>query len=187
MEAVRAIAAKYQFDLTGGRIRARTPDDDLADRIRAGVGSVPVPAGRCHEMNNVRADGHGCPVYNRCFSCTFYTTDFTHLPELRQLRAGKAEQLAALESAYGSVLSAGPLSAANLELLRQEIQQIDELVGKCEADIGSLTPEERTTVESWLHTRDRFLTVIPVAAVLAGRQSLDQPTVDPILTKRTTG
>ncbi|MEU5200403.1 tyrosine-type recombinase/integrase [Streptomyces scabiei] len=106
VEAVRAIAAKYQFDLTGGRIRARTPDDELADRIRAGVGSVPVPAGRCHEMNNVRADGHGCPVYNRCFSCTYYTTDFTHLPELRQLRAGKAEQLAALESAYGSVLTA---------------------------------------------------------------------------------
>lgn len=42
-------------------------------------------------------------------------------------------------------------------------------------------------MESWLHTRDRFLTVIPVAAVLAGRQSLDQPTVDPILTERTTG
>lgn len=127
-------------------------------------------------MNNVRTDGHGCPVYNRCFSCTFYTTDFTHLPELRQLRAEKAEQL-----------TAGPLSAANLELLRQEIQQIDELVGKCEADIGSLTHEERTTVESWLHTRDRFLTVIPVAAVLAGRQSLDQPTVDPIITEGTTG
>ncbi|MET8808870.1 hypothetical protein [Streptomyces sp. NPDC004546] len=138
-------------------------------------------------MNNVRADGHRCPVYNRCFSCTFYTTDFTHLPELRQLRAGKAEQLAALESAYGSVLTTGPLSAANLELLHREIQQIDELVGKCEADIGSLTHEERTTVESWLHTRDRFLTVIPVAAVLAGRQRLDQPTVDPIVTERTTG
>ncbi|MFD9562174.1 hypothetical protein [Streptomyces sp. NPDC059994] len=137
VEAVRAIAAKYQFDLTGGRIRARIPDDDMADRIRAGVGSVPVPAGRCHEMNNVRADGHGCPVYNRCFSCTFYTTDFTHLPELRQLRAGKAEQLAALESAYGGVLTAGPLSAASLELLRQEVQQIDERVGKCEADISS--------------------------------------------------
>ncbi|MEV8395881.1 MULTISPECIES: hypothetical protein [unclassified Streptomyces] len=187
VEAVRAIAARYRFDLTGGRVRARTPDDDLADRIRAGVGSVPLPAGRCHEMNNVRADGHGCPEYNRCISCTFYTTDFTHLPELRQLRAGKAEQLAALESAYGSVLTAGPLSAANLELLRQEIQQIDELVGKCEPDIGALTQEERTTVESWLHTRDRFLSVIPVAAVLAGRQRLDQPTVDPILTEETTG
>lgn len=136
-------------------------------------------------MNNVRADGHGCPVYYRCFSCTFYTTDFTHLPELRQLRASKAEQLATLENAYDSVLTPGPLSAANLELLRQESKQIDELVGKCEADIGSLTHEERTTVESWLHTRDRFLTVIPVAAVLAGRQRLDQPTVDPMLNERT--
>lgn len=101
------------------------------------------------------------------------------------MRAGKAEQLAALEGAHGSVLTAGPLSAANLERLRQEVQRIDELVGKCEADIGSLTPEERTTVESWLHSRDRFLAVIPVVAVLAGRQRLDQPTVDPILTERT--
>lgn len=88
VEAVRAIAATYQFDLTGGRLRARNYADDLADRIRAGVGSVPFPAGRCHEMNNVRADGHRCPVYNRCFSCAFCTTDFTHLPELRQLRRG---------------------------------------------------------------------------------------------------
>lgn len=85
------------------------------------------------------------------------------------------------------MLTAGPLSTANLELLRQEIQQIDELVGKCEADINSLTHEERTTVESWLHTRDRFLAVIPVAAVLAGRQRLDQPTVDPIITESATG
>ncbi|MED7827612.1 site-specific integrase [Streptomyces chiangmaiensis] len=184
VEAVRAIAAKYQFDLTGGRVRARSADDDLADRIRAGVGSVPVPAGRCHEMNNVRADGHGCPVFYRCFACKFYTTDFTHLPELRQLRTSKAEQLARLESAYDNVLTPGPLSAANLELLRQEIKQIDELVDKCEADIDSLTQEERATVETWLHSKDRFLTVIPVAAVLAGRQRLEQPTVDPILVER---
>ncbi|MFE9845375.1 hypothetical protein [Streptomyces goshikiensis] len=81
----------------------------------------------------------------------------------------------------------GPLSTANLGLLGQEIQQIDELVGKCEADISSLTHGERTTVESWLHSRDRFLTVIPVAAVLAGRQRLAQPTVDPTLTERMTG
>jgi hypothetical protein len=66
------------------------------------------------------------------------------------------------------------------------IQQIDELVGTCEADIGCLTPEERTMVESWLPTRDRFLTVIPVAAVLAGRQRLNQPTVDSNLTESTT-
>ncbi|WP_327373079.1 hypothetical protein OG393_03560 [Streptomyces sp. NBC_01216] len=79
------------------------------------------------------------------------------------------------------------MSAASLELLRQEVQQIDERVGKCEADISSLTPEKRTTVESWLHTRDWFLTVIPVAAVLAGQQRLDQPTVDPIVTESTTG
>ncbi|MFF4810061.1 hypothetical protein ACFY03_17790 [Micromonospora chersina] len=42
-------------------------------------------------------------------------------------------------------------------------------------------------MESWLRTRDWFLTVIPAAAVLAGRQRLDQPTVDPILTESTTG
>ncbi|MER7582311.1 hypothetical protein [Kitasatospora sp. NPDC097691] len=123
----------------------------------------------------------GCPVYYRCFSCKFFTTDFTQLPELRQLRDTKAEQLVRLEAAYGSLLVPGPLSRANMELLRQELVQIDELISKCETDLGSLTEEDKATVEAWLHSRDRFLTVIPVAAVLAGRQQLAQPTVDPIL------
>ncbi|MCG7522847.1 site-specific integrase [Streptomyces sp. OfavH-34-F] len=181
VDAVRAIAAKYQFDITGGRLRVRSGGDDLADRIRAGVGSVPVPGGACHEMNNVRADGRGCPVYYRCFSCKFFATDFTQLPELRQVRDAKAEQLLRLEAAYGSVLVPGPLSRANVELLRQELVQLDELIAKCETDLGSLTDDDKATVESWLQSRDRFQTVIPVAAVLAGRQHLDQPTVDPIL------
>jgi hypothetical protein len=74
VEAVRVIAAKYRFDLSGGRVRPLSPGADLVERVRAGVGSVPVPAGQCHEMNNVRADGRGCPVYYRCFSCKFLTT-----------------------------------------------------------------------------------------------------------------
>lgn len=181
IDAVRAIAAKYRFDLAGGRVRPATPEADLAERVRAGVGSVPVPAGQCHEMNNVRADGHGCPVYYRCFSCEFFTTDFTQLTELRQLRTSKAEQLAHLDSAYDSLLTPGPLTAAQLELLRQEITQIDELISKCEADLGSLPAQDKATVDAWLHTRDPFNTVIPVAAVLAGRHRIDAPTIDPIL------
>jgi integrase len=181
VEAVQAIAAKYRFDISGGRLRPPTPDEDLKARTRSGVGSVPVPAGQCHEMNNVRADGRGCPVFYRCFSCTFFTTDFTQLPELRQLRESKAGQLARLDSAYGSVLTPGPLADANLKLLREEITQIDELIAKCETDLSSLTIEERATVEAWLHSRDRFVTVIPVEAVTARSQRLDSPTVDPIV------
>ncbi|WP_031173428.1 hypothetical protein [Streptomyces durhamensis] len=52
---------------------------------------------------------------------------------------------------------------------------------KCETDLGSLTEEDKATVEAWLHSRDRFLTVFPVDAVLAGRQQLAQPTIDPFL------
>jgi hypothetical protein len=58
-------------------VRAQNPKESDAARRRAGVGSVPVPGGSCHEMNNVRADGKGCPVFYRCFSCRFFTTDFT--------------------------------------------------------------------------------------------------------------
>jgi integrase len=181
VDAVRAIAAKYRFDLSGGRVRPLTPEADLAERVRAGVGSVPVPAGQCTEMNNVRADGHGCPVYYRCFSCKFFTTDFTQLTELRQLLSSKTEQLARLESAYGSVLTPGPLTTAQLRLLSEEITQIDELITKCEADLGSLSAEDRATVDAWLHSKDRFTAVIPVAAVLAGRHRVDEPTIDPIL------
>jgi hypothetical protein len=132
-------------------------------------------------MNNVRADGHGCPVYYRCFSCKFFTTDFTQLTELRQLLSSKTEQLARLESAYGSVLTPGPLTTAQLRLLSEEITQIDELITKCEADLGSLSAEDRATVDAWLHSKDRFTAVIPVAAVLAGRHRVDEPTIDPIL------
>jgi integrase len=181
VEAVQQIAAKYRFDASGGRLRPLTPDEDLTARARAGVGSVPVPAGQCHEMNNVRADGRGCPVFYRCFSCTFFTTDFSQLPDLHQLRGSKAGQLARLQAAYGQLLTPGPLADANLKLLREEITQIDELIAKCETDLGSLTSEERATVEAWLHSRDRFVTVIPVEAVTARSQRLDRPSIDPVL------
>ncbi|MGW0531116.1 hypothetical protein [Streptomyces sp. NPDC003032] len=82
------------------------------------------------------------------------------------MRDAKAEQLLRLEAAYGSVLAPGPLSRANVELLRQELLPLDELIGKRETDLGSLTQDDRATVESWLHSQERFLTVIPVAAVM---------------------
>ncbi|MEV2255591.1 hypothetical protein AB0I94_34370 [Streptomyces sp. NPDC050147] len=67
-----------------------------------------------------------------------------------------------------------------MELLRQEIVQVDELIAKCETDFGSLTDNDRAPVEAWMHSRDRFVTLIPVATVLVGRQQLDRPTTDPI-------
>ncbi|MFJ7631135.1 hypothetical protein ACIQZN_32140 [Streptomyces sp. NPDC097595] len=70
---MRAITAGYQFDIAGGRLRVLTGDDDLTVRTRAGVGLAPVPSGTCQETNNVRADGRGCPVYYRCFSCNCFT------------------------------------------------------------------------------------------------------------------
>ena len=188
--AVAEIAARYRFDVTGDRIRSQTPTETDIARIRAGVASVPVPAGSCHEMNNVRADGNGCPIFYRCFSCTFYSTDFTHLGELRQLRADKAEQLARLEAGYGTLFRAGPLAEANLTLLRQEIAQLAELIAKCEADIDGLSPDERAKVEQWLARKERFDVIIPVEAVRARRRQLDQPTVDPATideTRRQTG
>ncbi|WP_326763369.1 hypothetical protein OG978_01025 [Streptomyces sp. NBC_01591] len=78
-------------------------------------------------------------------------------------------QLALLETAYGTVLTPTALTRANMELLRQEIIQVDELITKCETDLGSLTDSDRATVESWIHSRDRFVTVIPAEAALAGR------------------
>lgn len=68
-----------------------------------------------------------------------------------------------------------------MELLRQGIVQVDELIAKCETDLGSLTDSDRAMVEAWMHSRDRFVTVIPLTAVLAGSQQLDRPTTDPIL------
>jgi integrase len=63
VDAVQDIAARFRFDVSGDRVRAQTRAESDAARHRAGVGSVPVPGGSCHEMNNVRADGKGCPVF----------------------------------------------------------------------------------------------------------------------------
>jgi hypothetical protein len=160
VDAVHDIAARFRFDVGGDRVRAQTPAESDAARRRAGVGSVPVPGGSCHEMNNVRADGKGCPVFYRCFSCRFFTTEFTHLPQLRDVRAAKAEHLARLQASYGTVLRAGPLTDASLRLLSEEIAQLDALIGKCATDLASLTDSERQQVERWLHARDRYATVI---------------------------
>lgn len=131
-------------------------------------------------MHNVRADGKGCPIFYRCFSCRFFTTDFTQLPDLQALRTSKAEQLAKLEAGYGSILRAGPLAEANLRLLREEITQLDKLITRCEQDLADLPDPDRRRVEGWLHTRDRFNVIIPVEALTARQQRLEQPTVDPI-------
>jgi hypothetical protein len=56
-----------------------------------------------------------------------------------------------LEAAYGSVLIPIALARANMELLRQEIIHVDELIAKCETDLGSLTDSDRATAEAWMH------------------------------------
>lgn len=187
VDAVRDIAARFRFDISGDRVRAQTLTESDHARQRLGVGAVPVPAGSCHEMNNVRADGHGCPVFYRCFSCRFFTTDFTHLPALRDVRTAKAEQLARLQAGYGTILHHGPLAEANLRLLAEEIGQLDQLIVKCDTDLASLTDDERRRVQQWLDQRKRYAAVIPVEALTAKRQQLDQPTVDPITATAPTG
>lgn len=181
VDAAQAIAARYRLSVGGDRVALQSQAEADSARIRAGVASVPVPAGACHEMNNVRADGRGCPIFYRCFACRFFSTDFTHLTELRQLRAKKAEHLVALETGYGTVLRKSSLADANITLLREEVRQLDDLVQKCEKDMDSLSDTDRETVESWLASRDRFSVVIPLESLKARQQQVDAPTVDPAL------
>lgn len=127
-----------------------------------------------------RANQHGTRPYD--------TTDFTHLSQLRELGASKAEHLARLQASYGTLLRAGPLTDANLRLLAEEIAQLDVLIGKCETDLASLTADEQRQVQQWLAARDRYAALIPVEALTARQQRLDQPTFDPvILETRTEG
>lgn len=93
--------------------------------------------------------------------------------ELRQLGVGKAEQLAALvESAYGSVLPAGASSAANLELLSRETQQIDELVDKCEPTSAPSPTRNRPRYSLAPH-QGPVLTVISVGRLTVPVSVLD--------------
>jgi hypothetical protein len=82
---------------------------------------------------------------------------------------------------YGTVLRAGPLTDASLRLLSEEITQLDALIGKCETDLASLTDSEQRQVRRWLTARDRYATVIPVEALTARQQRLDQPVFDPVI------
>jgi integrase len=179
IDAVVAIADEYQFDNDQNRLLFQRQEDGDAARLRVGIGSVPVPAGKCHELNNVRADGHGCPINFRCFACRFYSTDFTHLAELRRLREDKADHLVALQAALGTVLRKGGLSDANILLIQEELAQVDELIGKCEADLAGLPPDRRSVMEAWMRSSDRFGTQIPLDALQAAQMRLQEPTVDP--------
>jgi hypothetical protein len=126
-------------------------------------------------------------VFYRCLSCRFFTTDFTHLPALRDLRTAKAEQHARLQAGYGTVLRRGPLADANLHLIAEEIAQIDQLIRKCETDLTSLTEDEHRRVQQWLDQRQRFAVIIPVEALTARNQRLDRPTFDPATLDAATG
>jgi len=51
-----------------------------------------------------------------------------------------------------------------------------------------LTTEEQRQVQQWLAARDRYATLIPVEALTARQQRLEQPTFDPVvLDTRTEG
>src|SRR6266498_5233783 len=75
----------------------------------------------------------------------------------------------------------GPLTDANLRLLAEEITQLDALIGKCETELASLTADEQRQVQQWLAARDRYATLIPVEALTARQQGLEQPTFDPVV------
>jgi hypothetical protein len=45
VDAVRAIAARYRFDLAGGRVRPATPGADLDERVGQGSGPSRYPQG----------------------------------------------------------------------------------------------------------------------------------------------
>jgi hypothetical protein len=62
------------------------------------------------------------------------------------------------------------------------------LIGKCETDLASLTADEQRQVQQWLAAQDRYATLIPVEALTARQQRLEQPTFDPVvLDTRTEG
>jgi hypothetical protein len=46
---------------------------------------------------------------------------------------------------------------------------------------------KRQRVQQWLNQRQRYAAVIPIEALTAKRQRLDQPTVDPTVVEATPG
>jgi integrase len=167
-EAVDRVAA-LQFDRHGNRIWRQAQALLDSAQARRAVGQVVVPFGVCTEPSNVQAGGHACPYRFRCAGCDHFRTDVSYLPDLHayldDLLRNRERLLASTDIDDWARAEATPSD--------QEITRIRRLIARITADLGDLTPTERTDLEHAVAAVRRH------RGVALGMPSIRRPDLDP--------
>jgi integrase len=134
--------SRHQFDGQGRRVLREVAHTLEVEHARARVGQVAVPFGICTEPSNVKAGGNACPYRYVCGGCGHFRSDPSYLPELKsylqQLLADRERILAAADLEDWARTAAAPSE--------QEIQRYRDLIRRVEADLESLSDEDRKQI-----------------------------------------
>jgi integrase len=134
--------SRHQFDGHGRRVLREVAHTLEAEHTRARVGQVAVPFGICTEPSNVKAGGTACPYRYVCVGCGHFRSDPSYLPELKsylqQLLADRERILATADLEDWARTAAAPSE--------QEIARVRALIRRVEADLDTLTEDDRRQI-----------------------------------------
>jgi integrase len=135
--------SRHQFDGHGRRVLREVAHTLEVEHTRARIGQVAVPFGVCTEPSNVKAGGTACPYRYVCGGCGHFRSDPSYLPELKsylqQLLADRERILASTDLEDWARTAAAPSE--------QEIQRYRDLIRRIEADLESLSDEDRKQID----------------------------------------
>jgi hypothetical protein len=97
----------------------------------------------CTEPSNVKAGGHACPYKYVCTGCGHFRSDPSYLPELKSY----LQQLLADSERLHAAADLQPWARAHAAPPDEQISQVRDLIRRIEADLDTLTSEDRTRIE----------------------------------------
>jgi hypothetical protein len=112
------------------------------------IGQVAVPFGMCTEPSNVKAGGHACPYRYVCTGCGHFRSDPSYLPELKSY----LQQLLADSERLHAAADLQPWARAHAAPPDEQISQVRELIRRIEADLETLTDQDRARIENAVAT-----------------------------------
>ena len=140
--------ARHQFNAAGRRV-FRDIAGLLADeQARIRIGQVAVPFGMCTEPSNVKAGGGACPYKYVCTGCGHFRSDPSYLPELKSY----LQQLLADSERLHAAADLQPWARAHAAPPDEQISQVRELIRRIEADLETLTDQDRARIENAVAT-----------------------------------
>jgi hypothetical protein len=140
--------ARHQFNAAGRRVFHDIAGLLADEQARMRIGQVAVPFGMCTEPSNVKAGGHACPYKYVCTGCGHFRSDPSYLPELKSY----LQQLLADSERLHAAADLQPWARAHAAPPDEQISQVRELIRRIEADLETLTSEDRARIENAVAT-----------------------------------